>query len=75
MAKKNPAGWGLLFTLLIASSLGNPIAAQVAPTCSEDEKSHQFDFWIGEWDVYSQEQLAGTNSIRPILGGCVLQEI
>jgi hypothetical protein len=75
MTKTNLAGWGLLSTLLIASSLGIPATAQVAPTCSDGEKAHQFDFWIGEWDVYSQEQLAGTNSIRPILGGCVLQEM
>jgi len=75
MTKTIFAGWCLLFTLLIASSLSDPAAAQVAPTCSDDEKAHQFDFWIGEWDVYSQEQLAGTNSIRPILGGCVLQEM
>jgi hypothetical protein len=38
------------------------------------EKSHQFDFWIGEWEVHAGGKLAGTNSIRPILDGCVLQE-
>ncbi|MDJ0842011.1 MAG: hypothetical protein QNK37_36245 [Acidobacteriota bacterium] len=42
--------------------------------CADDVKSHQFDFWIGEWDVYAQGQLAGANSIKPILNGCVLQE-
>ena len=44
-----------------------------SPGCA-DEKSHQFDFWIGEWEVFSGEDLAGTNSIRPILDGCVLHE-
>jgi hypothetical protein len=43
------------------------------PSCS-DERSHQFDFWIGEWEVTSGDKLAGHNSIRPILDGCVLQE-
>jgi len=42
--------------------------------CSDAEKSHQFDFWIGEWEVTSNGKLAGHNSIQPILGGCVLQE-
>ena len=44
----------------------------VAP-CSH-ENSHQFDFWIGEWNVYAGEKLVGENSIQPILDGCVLQE-
>jgi hypothetical protein len=34
----------------------------------------QFDFWIGEWGVTSGEQVAGTNSIRPLHGGCALLE-
>jgi len=34
----------------------------------------QFDFWIGQWDVHAQGQLAGANSIQPILDGCVLLE-
>lgn len=51
----------------------SPSVAQDQPQCS-DEKSHQFDFWIGEWEVYAGEDLAGHNSIRPILDGCVLQE-
>jgi hypothetical protein len=41
--------------------------------CS-DEKSHQFDFWIGEWEVSAGGEVAGHNTIRPILDGCVLQE-
>jgi hypothetical protein len=37
-------------------------------------KEREFDFWIGEWEVYEGENLAGRNTIEPILGGCVLQE-
>jgi len=54
---------------------GNPAAAQVAGQCSDVERAHEFDFWIGEWEVYSDGKLAGTSSIRPILDGCVLQEM
>ncbi len=42
--------------------------------CQADDKRHAFDFWIGEWDVTVSGQLAGTNSIQPILGHCTLLE-
>lgn len=67
--KSSPlVGLALLVTLLAAS----PADASDSP-CS-DEKSHQFDFWIGEWNVFANGNQAGTNSIQPILDGCVLQE-
>ena len=44
-----------------------------ASPCSAPE-SRQFDFWIGEWDVYSGDNLGGHNRIEAILDGCVLQE-
>lgn len=59
-------GSGLL--LVVASAV-----AQDSGQCA-DERSHQFDFWIGEWEVHSGEELAGHNTIEPILDGCVLQE-
>ncbi|HKQ97741.1 MAG TPA: hypothetical protein VJV75_07695 [Candidatus Polarisedimenticolia bacterium] len=35
----------------------------------------QFDFWIGEWDVFQPDgTLVGTNRITLILGTCVLLE-
>jgi hypothetical protein len=61
----------LAWIVVCLSSAG--VGAQSSPGCS-DEKSHQFDFWIGEWEVYSGEDLAGHNRIEPILDGCVLQE-
>ena len=35
---------------------------------------HQFDFWVGDWNVLSNGLPAGTNSIHPIQCGCSLQE-
>ncbi len=36
---------------------------------------HQFDFWIGTWDVTLPDgKRAGANRIEPILNGCVLRE-
>lgn len=44
-----------------------------APCTAEEHR--QFDFWIGEWDVFGPDgSVAGTNTIESILGGCVLTE-
>jgi hypothetical protein len=63
------------------ASLGllSPATAQPAPQIKrgpcDSAECRQFDFWIGEWDVFTADgKLAGTNSIQKILGGCVLQE-
>lgn len=51
------------------------LAKAQAKPCSTRPESRQFDFWVGEWDVYNaQGQLAGTNSVQLILGDCVLTE-
>ena len=35
----------------------------------------QFDFWLGEWDVYDEnKQLVGHNHIFTVLEGCALSE-
>jgi len=51
--------------------------AQPKP-CSEPEQK-QLDFWVGEWDLTwpgnnPGETAHGTNSIRRILDGCVVEE-
>lgn len=51
-----------------------PAPAQAAPSCASAEY-RQFDFWIGEWDVFTPDgQRAGGNRIERILDGCALQE-
>ena len=66
--------WPLLILGVLAMLAEVPIhGGEPADACS-DEKAHEFDFWIGEWDVFANGKLAGTNSIQPILDGCVLQE-
>lgn len=45
------------------------------PTVCEAPAHHQFDFWIGDWEVTTPDgQYAGKNSIKPILNGCALYE-
>jgi len=51
-----------------ANAIDSPLSA------CESEQHHQFDFWIGEWDVTSNGQPAGTNSVHTIQGGCALKE-
>ena len=65
----------LALMLPLAASAQEPDSASPAPAtpCSSPEY-HQFDFWIGSWNVASGGQPAGTNSINPIHNGCALQE-
>lgn len=43
--------------------------------CASRAESRQFDFWIGDWEVKDAAgNFAGTNSILPLLGDCVLNE-
>jgi hypothetical protein len=44
------------------------------PPCDSRAEAKQFDFWVGEWDVFVNGKLAGSNRIEKILNGCVLQE-
>lgn len=47
-------------------------AADDAPCSSAEHR--QFDFWLGEWDVFVDGEKAGENTIRRAVGGCVIHE-
>lgn len=66
----------LLSNLLITATLLIAAATvQAAGKGCADDRAHQFDFWIGSWDVMNVDgTVAGHNRIEPILDGCVLQE-
>ncbi|RUT73020.1 hypothetical protein [Ancylomarina longa] len=36
--------------------------------------NRQFDFWIGKWDVYTNDELVGKNTIQLLQNGNILQE-
>lgn len=55
-----------------APPAGAAAAAKPPPCASAQHRA--FDFWIGEWDVYAGDTLAGRNSITAIEGGCGLAE-
>lgn len=43
--------------------------------CENLEVYKQFDFWVGDWDVFTPDgQKAGENSIQRVSGGCILLE-
>ncbi len=57
------------------SSTSAPAAQPPKPAPCVASEYRQFDFWIGDWDVTGLNgKVAGTNLIKPILGGCVLHE-
>ena len=50
-------------------------AERKARPCEFDGRYRVFDFWVGEWDVYSpQGQRVGVNSIQRLLDSCLLLE-
>ena len=63
------------FTLAAAGAVAQTPATPPAPPkpCTAPE-THQFDFWIGDWDVFQPDgKQAGTNKITAVYG-CVLHE-
>ena len=63
----------LLLSIPALAQEEDPAQASTPQPCS-GTKYRQFDFWIGRWNVSANGQVAGTNSIQPILNGCVLLE-
>jgi hypothetical protein len=48
------------------------MAKQTSPC--EQAEAHQFDFWLGKWDLTWADGGKGTNQITRILDCCVIQE-
>jgi hypothetical protein len=73
----------LLSLLLLSLAVSNVVAQQSQQTAAPDPcaaaEQKQLEFWVGEWDLTwpgakAGEVGHGTNSIKRILGGCVVQE-
>jgi hypothetical protein len=74
----------VLLTLSVSAIWTQAAAAQQSPgapppnPCA-DPRQKQLDFWVGEWDLTWPGQTAsetghGTNSVKRILDGCIVQE-
>ena len=45
------------------------------PRCADQPVYRQFDFWVGEWNVFALNgQQAGTSKVERLLDSCVLLE-
>lgn len=53
------------------SELSPPVPA---PEYCQAPEHRQFDFWLGEWDVTANGQVAGSNRVESIMNGCAVQE-
>lgn len=64
------------FVFFISVSICNTIDAQnSSKTPCGGEKYSQFDFWVGNWNVYDvKNNLIGTNKLVKMQSNCVLQE-
>jgi len=62
--------------LLGAAGLVCAQGVSAATTPCDSPRYHDFDFWVGDWDVYgnAQGKLAGTNHVTREHGGCVIHE-
>ena len=66
-----------LAVLLAAACAAPATSAQTQPRANPcaGVEHHQFDFWIGDWDVTTPDgKPAGKNKIEPIQNGCALRE-
>lgn len=63
-----------LFVLLIVFAMPALAQEEGPAPCGDDDNYSRLDFWLGEWDVYVDEELVGTNRIEKVLGGCAVFE-
>lgn len=68
--KKSLITINLLLLVLILSSIST--FAQPCACCTPEHR--QFDFWLGDWDVYVNDTIRGTNSIVMSQDSCLLVE-
>lgn len=77
---RSPAALALALGALALLALGAPSRQEsTAPQDPEAEpcstpEHRRFDFWVGTWEVYSGDSLAGRNVIAEALGGCAIHE-
>jgi CubicO group peptidase (beta-lactamase class C family) len=63
----------VLGVVTLAATTPSPAQNEPAPCAAAEHRA--FDFWLGEWNVYTANgKLAGTNSIKKEMGGCILHE-
>lgn len=57
------------------TALAALLLSSAAGAACDKPAYHQFDFWIGQWEVTNPDgELVGHNTIESVMGGCVLHE-
>jgi hypothetical protein len=46
----------------------------LAALCDTRPENHQFDFWLGNWDVYDKEERVAESTIQRLPGSCAILE-
>jgi hypothetical protein len=67
----------LLGAAPVAAQMSPPVPPAVPPTQCTGPEHGQFDFWIGEWNVFKTDNdqwLVGTSTIDKIYNGCAIRE-
>jgi len=63
--------------IVLAQDNADSPPAPPQPFCENNTGFDNFDFWVGEWDVYSNDearQFQGTNSISKHYASCLIKE-
>ena len=68
-----------LLVLIFASGLYAQQSTPQPPQPCDRPEQKQFDFWVGDWDLTSPGAKSGevvhnSNTIKRILGSCIVQE-
>ena len=58
-------------TLILIVACSNTHGADY---CQDDSRFAQFDFWVGDWQVYVNDRLVGQNTITKDANACVIRE-
>lgn len=71
-----PDGRRIAAACVLASVAGVTMSAQSAPRPCDGPTYRQFDFWIGDWDVFERGASTKAADVRiaSVLDGCALQE-
>lgn len=66
----------IAIVITIATTCGAPAIAQQPPRRCNTPEHRQFDFWVGNWDVFDRGGTTKVADVRveAILDGCVLKE-
>ena len=62
------------FIILVLICTNTNAQQALSKPCASDTIYRQFDFWIGDWEVFGAKGKAGDSRIERILDSCVILE-